>query len=324
MNIDQIVKKHIGAYGESSVRFKQPKKERAFNRKIFYECLEPEALMVARQENTRLTMKLTGVALTARGESAGKVSKAIKTAGVVTKQALQKLWDIIVNLVEQIHRGIFGIQKNIKKCLKMIEEMDKMTLESPIELPISHKIEVYLNYGIEAAKDHAHNQAARLVRDFRKINNIYDQRIKAITDGEIITKVKTPITTTDEKDLVSAIEYIKSTKDDVHEPIRNIDTQESLKEVLNVFSVAIKTVDGIEKVVSESKKMNRTYRLKFEKMMQLNTEQNDAKEIIKDMESYMSKFRTYLPLFYGKLLKSAGSDIKSIGILYNKLKAQNK
>ena len=326
MNIDQIVKKHVGAYGESSVRFKQPKKERAFNRKIFYECLEPEALMVARQENTRLTMKLTGVALTARGESAGKVSKAIKTAGVVTKQALQKLWDIIVNLVEQIHRGIFGIQKHIKKCKKMLEEMKSIDFVDEIKLTMSSRTYIHVVSGVTGAKEHANYEIVKLIKDFKKVNNVYEQRITRITSGDKVHKVKQPITNSDKDDLDEAVNYM--TLDNERNSSKGLATMiikdaRKLKEVIEILSIVINTIDGLEADVAKAKKINRDNRLKFEKIMQLDTEQKNSNEIIKDMETYMSKYRKYLGLFYGRILRSAGADVRAVGSLYTSLKLQH-
>lgn len=138
MSINNIVNKHLTAYGEA-FRLQQnrtPKKDRKYNRTIVGECVSivaPEVI-AARAENVRLRSKLRATYMVASGEAATVKEVSDKTEKA-TKESfgsrVKKLIEAIKKFFVQIFRFFTNNRPKLTKALSGIET--KVTAISKLE-----------------------------------------------------------------------------------------------------------------------------------------------------------------------------------------------
>lgn len=128
MSINNIVNKHLTAYGEA-FRIQQnrtPKKERKYSRTIVGECVSivaPEVI-AARAENVRLRSKLRATYMVASGEASTVKDVSDKTEKA-TKESfgsrVKKLIEAIKKFFVQIYRFFTNNRPKLTKALSGIE-----------------------------------------------------------------------------------------------------------------------------------------------------------------------------------------------------------
>ena len=138
MSINNIVNKHLSAYGEA-FNFKRtvtPTKARKINRTIIGECLSivaPEVI-AARAENVRLRAKLRATYMVASGE-ASTVKEVADNSEKATKESfgsrVKKLIEAIKKFFVQIFRFFTNNRPKLTKALAGIET--KVTAISKLE-----------------------------------------------------------------------------------------------------------------------------------------------------------------------------------------------
>lgn len=128
MSINNIVNKHLTAYGEAFKlqQNRTPKKERKYNRTIVGECVSivaPEVI-AARAENVRLRSKLRATYMVASGEAATVKEVSDKTEKA-TKESfgsrVKKLIEAIKKFFVQIFRFFTNNRPKLTKALSGIE-----------------------------------------------------------------------------------------------------------------------------------------------------------------------------------------------------------
>lgn len=128
MTFDKINERYV-AFSESDVSYIRPEKYRKFNYKVYFEGAYSIRYMNAYMEKNRLTSKLHGVALAARGESVKAVGTAIKNHAKNIWEIISKFFKMLWENITQFFRWLWDMEEKIKVSYTMINktlaEVDK-------------------------------------------------------------------------------------------------------------------------------------------------------------------------------------------------------
>ena len=309
MNLNDLVKKHMVGVGESALIVN--KKERLFNRKIFYESISPVVLLNNRKENARLELKLSAVTSIARGESSNATFDVIdKKVFKPLKDAIKAVLELIQNIINQVIRAVSAMGTNYKWAMNKLKKIELTDVESPFELSVGKHIYDQFNDGNTSGS--VVDNFREILKDYNKILNIYSQRMKDVLSGKSIEPVKKGFVDYDKAPDSSVLEKFTIT----------ITNKDDLEYLLSCLDKEVITLDGFTTTMNNLKKSIDKSKKEFTKVVKGNIEDNN--NILSDMKEHMDLFQKHISKRYALLMKVVGEDLKLIGKIYKINKANIK
>ena len=156
MSINNIVNKHLTAYGEAFriQQNKTPKKARKYNRSIVGECVSIVApqVIAARAENVRLRSKLRATYMVASGEAttvkevSDKTEKATKVSfGSRVKKIIEAIKKFFVQIFRFFTNNKPKLQKSLSTIRSKMQAINKLSTFPTIKVPDLESIKMPLD-----------------------------------------------------------------------------------------------------------------------------------------------------------------------------------
>lgn len=189
MSINNIVNKHLTAYGEA-FRIQQnrtPKKERKYSRSIVGECVSIVApqVIAARAENVRLRSKLRATYMVASGEAttvkevSDKTEKATKVSfGSRVKKIIEAIKKFFVQIFRFFANNKPKLQKSLSTIRSKMQAINKLSTFPTIKVPDLESISKPLDNIARAGENTVLRKAKTAKADVKGLNKTTAKEIK--------------------------------------------------------------------------------------------------------------------------------------------------